>query len=165
MLHTLFIRESLETMGVTTPTHSFWRASRMRVHRNAKTTPKMRQLIVTRATTGLDLWPHCRGARDQRADRGQMDGAVAAGGESHRWVVAPASAAAPTRRPARSRDPAAAPDPRHGLADQHRPGAAAIDGDARAGAGRVQSGSCCSSPRRRCNGMSGQRSATCCTSI
>src|ERR1700716_274587 len=52
MLHTLFIRESLETMGVTTPTHSFWRASRMRVHRNAKTTPKMRQLIVTRAEQG-----------------------------------------------------------------------------------------------------------------
>ena len=52
MLHTLFIRESLETMGVTTPTHGFWRASRMRVHRNAKTTPKMRQLIVTRATQG-----------------------------------------------------------------------------------------------------------------
>ena len=52
MLHTLFIRESLETMGVTTPTHGFWRASRMRVHRNAKTTPKMRQLIVTRAEQG-----------------------------------------------------------------------------------------------------------------
>jgi transposase-like protein len=29
----------------------------MRVHRNAKTTPKMRQLIVTRATQG---WPYGR---------------------------------------------------------------------------------------------------------
>ena len=57
MLHTLFIRESLETMGVTRPTHGFWRASRMRVHRNAKTTPKMRQLIVTRATQG---WTYVR---------------------------------------------------------------------------------------------------------
>ena len=30
MLHTLFIRESLETMGVTTPTQRFWRGSRMK---------------------------------------------------------------------------------------------------------------------------------------
>ena len=57
MLHTLFIRESLETMGVTKPTHDFWRASRMRVHRNAKTTPKMRQLIATRAQQG---WTYAR---------------------------------------------------------------------------------------------------------
>src|SRR5688572_8709290 len=52
MLHTLFIRESLETMGVTKPTHRVRRCSRMRVHRNAKTTPTMRQLIVTRAHSG-----------------------------------------------------------------------------------------------------------------
>src|SRR5689334_18820263 len=52
MLQTLFIRESLETMGVTKPTHRLWRCSRMNVHRNAKTTPQMRQLIATRARTG-----------------------------------------------------------------------------------------------------------------
>src|SRR5688572_18627518 len=57
MLHTLFIRESLETMGVTKPTQCFWRVSRMRVHRNAKTTPKMRQLIVMRARQG---WTYAR---------------------------------------------------------------------------------------------------------
>src|SRR5512147_3237509 len=50
MLHTLFIRESLETMGVTKPTHRVRRCSRMRVHRNAKTTPKMRQLLIDRVT-------------------------------------------------------------------------------------------------------------------
>src|SRR4026207_1713380 len=52
MLHTLFIRESLETMGVTKPTHRVRRCSRMKVHRNAKTTPRLRQLIVTRAQGG-----------------------------------------------------------------------------------------------------------------
>src|ERR1700741_5311493 len=52
MLQTLFIRESLETMGVTKPTHRLWRTSRMNVHRNAKTTPKMRQLIAIRARQG-----------------------------------------------------------------------------------------------------------------
>src|SRR4249919_1414074 len=57
MLHTLFIRESLETMGVTTPFQRFWRRSRMKVHRNAKTTPKMRQLIATRAQQG---WPYAQ---------------------------------------------------------------------------------------------------------
>lgn len=50
MLQTLFIREALETMGVATPTQGFWRPSRMRLHRNAKTTPKMRQLLIDRVT-------------------------------------------------------------------------------------------------------------------
>src|SRR6478736_3644160 len=57
MLHTLFIRESLETMGVTTPFRCVWRFSRMKVHRNAKTTLKMRELIVTRAQHG---WTYAR---------------------------------------------------------------------------------------------------------
>ena len=51
----------------------------MRVHRNAKTTPKMRQLIVTRAAAGLDVRPYRRGARHQCADRREMGGAIAAG--------------------------------------------------------------------------------------
>ena len=55
MLHTLFIRESLETMGVTKPTHGFWRVSRMRVHRNAKTNVYQRQLLIRRVRQrGLD---------------------------------------------------------------------------------------------------------------
>src|SRR5262245_10849841 len=39
-------------MGVTTPTHRFWRCPRMKVHRNAKTTVKTRELIVARAQQG-----------------------------------------------------------------------------------------------------------------
>src|ERR1041385_5535720 len=57
MLQTLFIRESLETMGVTKPTQCVWRTSRMNVHRNAKTTLTMRQLIATRACQG---WTYAR---------------------------------------------------------------------------------------------------------
>src|SRR5215471_8626131 len=48
MLHRLFIRESLETMGVTTPTQRFWRRSRMNSHRNAKTNVYQRRLIQRR---------------------------------------------------------------------------------------------------------------------
>src|SRR4051812_16602540 len=48
MLYRLFIRESLETMGVTTPTQRFWRRSRMKVHRNAKTNVYQRRLLITR---------------------------------------------------------------------------------------------------------------------
>src|SRR4029078_9544263 len=48
MLQTWFIRESLETMGVTKPTHRFWRSSRMKAHRSAKTNVYQRQLLVHR---------------------------------------------------------------------------------------------------------------------
>src|SRR4030095_10911138 len=48
MLNTLFIRRSLETMGAGKPTQRFWRSLRMRLHRNAKTTPNMRQLLIDR---------------------------------------------------------------------------------------------------------------------
>src|SRR5437764_10738716 len=48
MLNTLFIRETLETMGVTTPTQCFWRASRMRSHGSAKTNVYQRRLLIRR---------------------------------------------------------------------------------------------------------------------
>src|SRR5579864_8989104 len=48
MLHTLFIRETLETMGVTTPTHRLWRIPRMKSHRNAKTNLYQRRLLIRR---------------------------------------------------------------------------------------------------------------------
>src|SRR5260370_1738472 len=48
MLHTLFIRETLETMGVTTPTQCFWRAPRMRSHGSAKTNVYQRRLLIRR---------------------------------------------------------------------------------------------------------------------
>src|SRR4029077_2849353 len=48
MLNTLFIRETLETMGVTTPTHCLWRAPRMKSHRNAKTNVYQREMLITR---------------------------------------------------------------------------------------------------------------------
>src|SRR5262245_13848729 len=48
MLQTLFIREALETMGVTTPIQHFWRSSRMKTHRSAKTNVYQRQLLIRR---------------------------------------------------------------------------------------------------------------------
>src|SRR3954451_16175694 len=48
MLHRLFIREALETMGVTTPIHWFWRDSRMTTHRSAKTNVYQRRLLIRR---------------------------------------------------------------------------------------------------------------------
>src|SRR5437868_6585466 len=48
MLNTLFIRETLETMGVTTPTQCFWRAPRMRSHGSAKTNVYQRRLLIRR---------------------------------------------------------------------------------------------------------------------
>src|SRR5512144_2698851 len=48
MLQRLFIREALETMGVTTPTHRLWRIPRMKPHRNAKTNVYQRQLLIAR---------------------------------------------------------------------------------------------------------------------
>jgi predicted DNA-binding protein (UPF0251 family) len=48
MLHTLFIRESLETIGVAKPTHRFWKVPRMNSHRNAKTNVYQRQLLIHR---------------------------------------------------------------------------------------------------------------------
>jgi hypothetical protein len=47
-MHTLFIRETLETMGVTTPIQRFWRSSRMKTHRSAKTNVYQRQLLIRR---------------------------------------------------------------------------------------------------------------------
>src|SRR5258708_2903688 len=48
MLNTLFIRETLETMGVTTPTQCLWRAPRMRSHGSAKTNVYQRRLLIRR---------------------------------------------------------------------------------------------------------------------
>ena len=44
-------------MGSATPIRGFWSTSRMSVDRHAKTTPKMRALIVTRAQQG---WAYAR---------------------------------------------------------------------------------------------------------
>src|SRR6185295_8723277 len=48
MLDRLFIRESLETMGVTTPFQRFWRSPRMKIHGSAKTNVYQRRLIHRR---------------------------------------------------------------------------------------------------------------------
>src|SRR5262245_33616952 len=45
---TLFTRDSFGRMGVTTPTQLPERGPRVKIHRNAKTTPRMRALIVHR---------------------------------------------------------------------------------------------------------------------
>jgi transposase InsO family protein len=45
---TLFTRDSFRRMGVTTPTQLLERGPRVKIHRNAKTTPSMRALIVER---------------------------------------------------------------------------------------------------------------------
>ena len=139
MLHTLFIRASLETMGVATPTDGFWRASRMRVHRNAKTTPKMRQLIVTRAQQG---WTYARVAAAlglsvrtvakwmarSRQEAGLLDGSSRPHRQPRR-LAAPLEAAVLALRRTR----ATAWQSQRGAA------AAAVDRHARAGARRAES--------------------------
>jgi len=52
---TLFTRDSLERMGVTTRSIQSERGPRVKLHRNAKTTPTMRALIVQRIRQ--DQWP------------------------------------------------------------------------------------------------------------
>ena len=52
---TLFTRDSLERMGVTTRSIQSERGPRVKLHRNAKTTPAMRALIVQRIRQ--DQWP------------------------------------------------------------------------------------------------------------
>ena len=51
----LFTRDSLERMGVTTRSVQSERRPRVKLHRNAKTTPSMRALLVPRI--GQDQWP------------------------------------------------------------------------------------------------------------
>ena len=51
----LFTRDSFGRMGVTKPTQLPERGPRVRLHRNAKTTPAMRRLIVQRVRA--ELWP------------------------------------------------------------------------------------------------------------
>lgn len=52
---TLFTRDSLERMGVTTRSIQSERGPRVKVHRNAKTTPNMRALLVRRIRH--EQWP------------------------------------------------------------------------------------------------------------
>ena len=52
---TLFTRGSLERMGVTRHPVPSERRPRVKVHRNAKTTPRMRALIVHRVRQ--EQWP------------------------------------------------------------------------------------------------------------
>ena len=47
----------------------------MKLHRNAKTTPQMRALMIERVTVhGWTQMAHGRGRRRERPDGGQMDG-------------------------------------------------------------------------------------------
>ena len=132
MLHTLFIRESLETMGVTTPTHGFWRASRMRVHRNAKTTPHMRRLIHQRVTRGWTQRTVGRGPRHQCPDGGQVGRPGSWHRAAHRRVVASAPAAAPAGGYHHRGDCRLAAHAGDGVADQCGLGRAALHGHSRA---------------------------------
>src|SRR5215831_17408329 len=56
----LFTRDSLERMGVTTRSVHSERGPRVKLHRNAKTTPTMRALIVQRIRQ--DQWPPAEAA-------------------------------------------------------------------------------------------------------
>ena len=56
----LFTRDSLERMGVTTRSIQSERGPRVKLHRNAKTTPIMRALIVQRI--GQEQWPPAEAA-------------------------------------------------------------------------------------------------------
>src|SRR4029453_10692375 len=57
---TLFTRDSLERMGVTTRSVQSERRPRVKLHRNAKTTPHMRALLVQRVRE--EHWPVARAA-------------------------------------------------------------------------------------------------------
>lgn len=57
---TLFTRDSLERMGVTTHSIQSERGPRVKLHRNAKTTPTMRALIVQRIRH--ERWPPAEAA-------------------------------------------------------------------------------------------------------
>ena len=57
---TLFTRDSLERMGVTTRSIQSERGPRVKLHRNAKTTPTMRALIVQRIRQ--EQWPPAEAA-------------------------------------------------------------------------------------------------------
>jgi transposase len=57
---TLFTRDSLERMGVTTRSMQSERGPRVKLHRNAKTTPAMRALIVHRICQ--EQWPPAEAA-------------------------------------------------------------------------------------------------------
>ena len=59
-LMTLFTRDSLERMGVTTRSVQSERRPRVKLHRNAKTTPTMRALIVQRIRH--EQWPPAEAA-------------------------------------------------------------------------------------------------------
>src|SRR5262249_26915183 len=57
---TLFTRDSLERMGVTTSSAHSERGPRVKLHRNAKTAPAMRALLVQRVRQGQ--WPAAKAA-------------------------------------------------------------------------------------------------------
>ena len=57
---TLFTRDSLERMGVTTRSIQSERGPRVKLHRNAKTTPTMRALMVHRIRH--EHWPPAEAA-------------------------------------------------------------------------------------------------------
>src|SRR6476659_4796545 len=135
MLNRLFIREALETMGVPTPTQSFWRPSRMRVHGNAKTNVYQRRLLIRRVR-------HQGWTQRQAAEALGVSVRTVA-----KWLTRDRTALAdrssrPQHQPRRTSEPVAAAimTLRRTRADQPRAGRAAIDGDARAGAGGAKSG-------------------------
>lgn len=135
----------------------------MRVHRNAKTTPKMRQLIVTGAQRAGRMVASPRRSASAFAG-GEVNGVVASSGRPRRRVVTPASTAARTRQAGRGRDPRPTTDARHGLANQCRAPAAAVNGDAGAGARRTQSCGAARAAAPRSSGTNGRTSAISCTS-
>ena len=117
MLHTLFIRESLETMGVTTPTHGFWRASRMRVHRNAKTTAE--DATADRDAERQQGWTYARIAEASGISVRTVAKWMARSRHAMAsWTGRPGRIGSHADcRAARGRDPRAAPDAGDGLAD------------------------------------------------
>src|SRR5260221_8139644 len=99
MLNTLFIRETLETMGVLTPTRCLWRASRMNAHRNAETNVNRRQMLIHRV---------------RRQGWTQRQAPELAGAYVRAVAKGRARAAAPP-------DPCTAPPPREPPAPHHPP--------------------------------------------
>ncbi len=165
---TLFTRDSLERMGVTTRSVPSERRPRVKLHRNAKTTPHMRALLVHRVQ--MLHWPVTAAAtaagiaaRTAYKWLARYRRAAAAAGGSRRRTPHRSRGA---RRPAGGeRDGRRAPRAPDGLGDRGPAADPAVDGGRHPRAGRPQSAARRSRRRRRSPAMSGRGRGSSCISI
>ena len=138
---TLFTRDSLERMGVTTRSVPSERRPRVKLHRNAKTTPHMRALLVDRVRTRQ--WPCRVGSGGRRC--GDSHGVQMVGAPSPWWgrgprgsLLSAPSSAPPYAGRSHQRDRGRSPGAPHRLGDRGPPASAAVHGRGDPRAGRSQ---------------------------